>query len=441
MAGHRAVMRIRLAAAAALATLAACSSPGERGGVTLRFWALGAEGEKVQPLVREFERQHPGIRVEVQQIPWTAAHEKLLTAHVGNSTPDVAQLGNTWVPEFAALDALTALDDRTGEGSAVPRSAYFPGIWDTNVVGGRLYGVPWYVDTRVLFYRADLLKAAGYDSIPQTWVGWKAAMQAMRRRMGPRQYPILLPTNEWTYPVAFGLQAGAPLLRDGGRYGGFEDPRFRQAFGFYLSIFRDTLAPAVSNTQISNLYQEFARGNIAMYITGPWNLGEFANRLPKELQGSWATAPLPGPDGPGVSLAGGASLVVFRASEHPREAWALVEFLSRPDVQARFYHATGDLPARREAWADSALAGDVRMRAFRVQLERVAPTPQVPEWEQIATKVADYSEAAVRGAKTGDQALRGLDGDVDALLEKRRWLLARQAERAHAQAASAGAPR
>jgi len=130
------VTRICLAAAAALLSLAACSSSGERGGVTLRFWALGAEGEKVQPLVREFERQHPGIHVEVQQIPWTAAHEKLLTAHVGNSTPDVAQLGNTWVPEFAALDALTALDGRTGEGSAVPRSAYFPGIWDTNVVGG-----------------------------------------------------------------------------------------------------------------------------------------------------------------------------------------------------------------------------------------------------------------------------------------------------------------
>jgi multiple sugar transport system substrate-binding protein len=390
--------------------------------------------------VREFERAHPGVRVEVQQIPWTAAHEKLLTAHVGGSTPDVAQLGNTWVPEFAALDALSPLDARVRGSATVPPSSFFPGIWDTNVVGGKLYGVPWYVDTRVLFYRADLLKAAGYDSMPQTWAGWVAAMKAMRRRMGPRQYPALLPTNEWTYPVAFGLQAAAPLLKDGGRYGGFEDPRFRRAFGFYLGIFRDSLAPTVANTQISNLYQEFARGNIAMYITGPWNLGEFANRLPKELQGSWATAPLPGPDGPGVSLAGGSSLVVFRATRHAALAWALVEFLSRPDVQARFYHATGDLPARREAWADTALAANPRMRAFRVQLERVEPTPKVPEWEQIATKVADYSESAVRGARTEEQALRGLDADVDGLLEKRRWLLARQAERARASA-SAGGPR
>ena len=50
--------------------------------------------------------------MRVQQIPWTAAHEKLLTAFAGDATPDVCQLGNTWIPEFAALDALEPLDDR-----------------------------------------------------------------------------------------------------------------------------------------------------------------------------------------------------------------------------------------------------------------------------------------------------------------------------------------
>jgi multiple sugar transport system substrate-binding protein len=409
--------------------------------VTLRFWAMGAEGEKVQALVRDFEREHPGVHVELQQIPWTAAHEKLLTAHVGGSTPDVAQLGNTWVPEFAALDALAPLDARVRGSATVPPASYFPGIWDTNVVDGVLYGIPWYVDTRVLFYRSDLLKAAGYDSVPSTWAGWTAAMRAMKARMGPRQYPILLPTNEWTYPAAFGLQSGAPLLRDGGRYGGFRDPRFREAFAFYVGLFRQGLAPAVANTQISNLYQEFERGNIAMYITGPWNIGEFTRRMPPAMDGRWATAPLPGPDGPGLSLAGGASLVVFRGARHPELAWALVEFLSRPDRQVQFYHLTGDLPARREAWADTSLAGHPYARAFRVQLERVAATPKVPEWEQIATRMADYSEKAVRQTQTVDAALASLDHDVDAMLEKRRWLLARRASAANRPAAAGGGRR
>src|SRR5688500_4905931 len=56
---------------------------------TLEFWGLGREGEVVAEMIPEFERRNPGIKVRVQQIPWSAAHEKLLTAHVGDSTPDV----------------------------------------------------------------------------------------------------------------------------------------------------------------------------------------------------------------------------------------------------------------------------------------------------------------------------------------------------------------
>ena len=65
------------------------------------------------------------------------------------------------------------------------------------------------------------------------------------------------------------------------------------------------------------------------------------------------TAPLPGPDGPGASIAGGSSLVVFRASRHQDAAWQLIEFLSQPDVQRRFHALTGDLPPRRTTWEDA----------------------------------------------------------------------------------------
>ena len=70
---------------------------------TVTFWAMGREGEVVTELLPEFERAHPGVKVVVQQLPWSAAHEKLLTAFAGDATPDVAQMGNTWIPEMAAL--------------------------------------------------------------------------------------------------------------------------------------------------------------------------------------------------------------------------------------------------------------------------------------------------------------------------------------------------
>ena len=215
-------------------------------------------------------------------MPWTAAHEKLLTAFAGDATPDVCQLGNTWIPEFAELGALQPLDIRVGRSQVIRPDDYFPGLWETNRVRGELYGVPWYADTRVLFYRRDLLAAAGFNSPPETWDDWLTAMRQIKRNVGPSRYALLMPTNEWEQPTIFGLQTGSTLLRDDGRYGNFSSPEFRHAFEFYVSLFAEGLAPPVRNTEISNVWEEFARGYFAMYITGPWNIGEFRRRLPPE---------------------------------------------------------------------------------------------------------------------------------------------------------------
>ena len=418
----RTVVGVALAAAIGLEGCGAAAG----NGVTLRFWAMGREGEVVQELVRDFERENPGVRVRVQQIPWSAAHEKFLTAYVGDATPDIAQMGNTWMSEFAALGALEPLSPSLGT-STVAESSYFEGIWDTNVIDGVPLGVPWYVDTRLIFYRRDLFARAGYDRMPDTWGEWRKALLAVKRRAGPNGYALFLPPNEYEPLLVMGLGTGSPFLSENGTRGAFSEPRFRRAFDFYAGLYRDSLSPPLRNNEIANIYQEFARGYFAAYITGPWNLGEFASRLPDSLQDAWATAPMPGPDGPasGASLAGGASLVVFRGSKHKAEAWRLVEFLSRPDQQLRFYHLTGDLPARLEAWRDTALTSDPRIRAFGEQLTRTVSMPKVPEWELIANRLRDYAERVVRGGEPADSTLAELDRDVSRLLEKRRWLLAR----------------
>lgn len=410
------------------ALAAACGGPAYGDMVVLELWAVGREGEVVVELIRDFEASHPGIRVEVQKLPWRGAHEKLLTSVVGDAMPDLAQMGNTWIPEFAAIGALARLDDEVSGSPVVDRTDYFTGVWDTNVVGGHVYGVPWYVDTRLLFYRRDLLKEAGFSRPPRTWSEWLEMMTAIRKQSGGTRYGALLPLNEFEQLLALGLQQEEPLLRDGDRWGNFRSAGFRRALGFYVDIFQRDLAPRITNMQVSNVWHEFARGWFSFYMTGPWQIGEFKRRLPPGLRESWTTAPMPGPDGPGASIAGGASLVVFADSPRKQAAWQLIEYLSRPDVQRRFYGITGNLPPRRTTWEGPPLEGDEHAAAFRDQLERVEPTPKVPEWERIVTEFYVIGEQAAHGRITVDQAAAELDARADRILEKRRWILDRKAK-------------
>jgi multiple sugar transport system substrate-binding protein len=412
--------------AAMLLFLAGCSAKADDREV-VRFWGMGREGEVVAELIPEFEKQNPGIRIDLQQIPWSAAHEKLLTAFAGRVTPDIAQLGSSWVAELVALKALEPIDGWLAQSQSVNAEDFFPGTWKGNVIGGRTWGVPWYADTRLLFYRKDLLQRAGFSQVPQDWSGWTAAMQAIKKRAPKDSYAIFLPTNEYDPLIALALQQPEPLLRNGGRYGNFRSDSFKKVTDFYLGLYQQGLAPRASNTEISNVYDEFARGRFAFYITGPWNIGEFKSRLPADLQDDWMTAPLPGPTGPGASTAGGSSLAMFRRSEHKGAAWKFIEYLSRPDVQLRFFELTGDLPPRRSVWDQPLLANDPYATAFRQQLERTVAAPAVPEWERIATQMQLGTERAVAGQISGEQLRAQLDARADSILEKRRWKLAREA--------------
>jgi len=388
---------------------------------TITLWVMGFEGEQVAKLLPEFERRNPGIHVDLQQMPVLSAHEKLLTAFAGDSLPDVTPLGNTWIPEFALLGALEPLDGRIATTPGVDVDDYYPGAWDSGVIDGTTYAVPWYVETRLPFYRVDLLREAGVERLPTDWEQWRAAMAAVKQEVGPNRFAILLPLNE-PEPL-LNLAIHDPLLRDDGRYGNFRSEGFRRTLAFYKEIFDRGWAPKVGNTAISNVWDEFGKGYFSFYINGPWNIAEFRKRLPPELSDAWMTMPLPGPDGPGASVAGGTSFVVFRNSQHKDAAWKLVAFLSDPEVQVQFHGLTGNLPPRRSPWEDPELAGDRYARAFRDQLERAVPTPKVPEWERIATELKLVGELVANGRLDVDQAAAELDRRTDAILEKRRWML------------------
>lgn len=387
---------------------------------------MGAEAEYVIKLVPEFERLNPGIKVKVQQIPWTAAQEKLVTAFASDNTPDACQLGNTWVPQFAALNAIVSLDEFVSSSDQIKKENYFDGIWETNVIDSKVFGIPWYMDTRVIYYRKDVFEKVGYKEPPKNWNQlFDLAKKIKSLHPDEEKYAIYLPTNEWAPFVMFGMEAGSSLLKDENTLGNFSSKEFTSAFKYLVEFHKQKLAP-IGISQVTNVYQAFAEEYFTMYISGPWNIPEFKKWMKGDLADKWMTAPMPGysNDYPGISLAGGSSLVIFKNSKYKKEVWKFFEFLSQVQTQIEFYKLLNNLPSVKEAWENPIFKNDPYMQAFYKQFTNVRATPKIPEWEQIAfSKVQQYAELAVRNAMSVEDALENLDKDVNRILEKRRWLV------------------
>ena len=383
---------------------------------------MGVEGEALGAFAKSFTERNPDISVAVQALPWSAAHEKLLTAFAADDLPDIIALGNTWVPEFAALDALEPLDAYVAE-SNLNLETDFSAARQSVTIGGQLLGLPWYVDTRLLFYRRDLLQEVGFNQVATTRAKWDEQLAALSGARRPGRYGVLMPVNEYEPLVAFCLQSDAPLLVDDATRGGFQQRSIRDSVAYVASLYQRGFAAVLTNTEAPDIYSAFARGEFAFIVSGPWNLGEFSQRLPPGLQDAWATAPLPGPAGPGASLSGGVSLCLTRASRNKPRAFAFMNYLRSLQQQSVFYGLTKDLPTDQAAWTSTGLMHDPRSKAFYDQLTIAKPAPPAPEWERIANEMAATLERVVRGVQPLDAALARLDKFADEALAKRRWIL------------------
>lgn len=410
---RRAVLGRGAALAAALA-LPGCGGAADR----IDLWAMGSEATRLPQL---FARALPALagRVKVQALPWTAAHSKLLTSYAGGSLPLVGQLGNSWIAEMVALGAIRPVPERL----AALLEDQFPAVIETNRVGGKLYGLPWYVDTRLQFYRKDLFARAGYAAPPARWDEWKIAAHKVLKSGGEGRFAVLMPLNENEHLLGIALSAKARLVRESGTRGAFSEPEFIAALEFYRSLFAERLAPVAAASEIANVWAEFARGTFAIYPSGPWTVGDMRQRLPARLKDKWGTAPNPGPEGIGAAPPGGSSLVLFTGHDNEGPGWEVITGLAGLEAQLALLEMTGDLPARRSAWERGGLAADPVMAAFATQLDHARPVPKLPEWERVVSEMQVVADHMVRGSFTLREAAAEMDRRADRLLAKRRWLL------------------
>lgn len=364
----------------------------------LTMWAMGTEGERLPTLLKTFEQQNPGVKVNVTAIPWNAAHNKFTTAITAQSLPDAAMVGTTWMGEFADLGALTPTP------AGIDPSAFYPGAQETTEVDGTSYGVPWYVETRLVYYRKDIAAKAGITAPPTDWDGLKAMAQAISKQPGVKFAFGLQPGGQgsWQSVMPFAWSNGAALTADGDKEFTFDTPQLTEALDYYKSFFTEKLAdPALPPDQTE---ANFVKGTVPMFVSGPWMVSSITKLGGEAFKEKIGVFRMPKKQ-TSTSFVGGSNLVVFKQSKNADSAWKLIQFLSDPKVQVDWYTQSTDLPSVKSAWQDPKISADPLLVEFGKQLEDAKAPPAIVKWEQVATVFdAELEKLAKSGQSGADTA-------------------------------------
>jgi len=378
----------------------------------LVFWQFWP-AEVVNPLLERFEREHPGLRVRMEQLTWQSGQEKITAAAAAGNAPDLCEVGSTWMPRL--LEGRKLADWTAGVADLRPALRG----WELCSVGDSIYGIPWVLGTRALFYNKTLFARAGLDSTrpPETWDELERAAAAIQRLGGGvHGYGVQVGEryvlSKKFLPFVWGN--GGRILSDDGTRVEFDSPATRQALEFYLGL----LKVGMSGQQDA-LDREFKEGRLGLEISGAWLFKQIPNDSPG-LRYGVALVPRPAPDrGTHASWAGGEVLVSFAASKRRAESLELARFLAREDNAAALAASAKSVqPAA--VGADTAAyyrerpAEQVVVRQF----ETAHFTPNHPSWGDMEAAIEDQVEEALYGRKSAAQAVADAQRRLVELLGK-----------------------
>lgn len=374
-----------------LGVLSACGSSSNDSEV-LNIWGMGDEVKQLSKMTDKFTEE-TGIEVNIQAIPWSNAHDKLLTAVASKSGPDVLQMGTTWMPEFQEAGALTDMSEYISEYESLNPENFYHGSVETTQFEGTSYGIPWAAETRVLFYRTDILENVGFSEAPKTWEELEEASKKLSER-GDNMYGISIDTKEQTLGFMFARQNGSSLIE--GSDPQFNQPAFVEAVNYLNNFVQSGYAPKEDlGLDVSQTFSGDAM--VPMFISGPWMAKAVKDTVP-DVEGKWAIAPLPAKEN-NLSSMGGSNLTIFEFSEKKDDAAKFIEFMSRPETQLEWMSLTDALPTSLEAWENPELKNDPIFSVFNEQLNSSEPMPLIPEFEEIAQNYLKHFEQIYLGDK------------------------------------------
>jgi multiple sugar transport system substrate-binding protein len=401
-----------LAAGAAAPVLAACGA-GSASGTTsggkttitfasAQFFAKSTIGQ----MVDEYNNSQKLVHVQFQELPTpsqsTEVHQQLVQSlSRRDGSLDVFTGDIIWISEFAAAGWSAVLD---GYFPASTRAQYFPGVIDACTYQGHLHSLPWYLDAGMLYYRKDLLGAAGIGA-PASWAELVAAAQKLTSsgkasdgfNWQAKQAEVLVCDL-----VEFIGSNGGSILAADGKTVTIAEPKAVEAVQFMADTFgKDKITPkAVLSWDEEPSRMPFTGGQAAFLRNWSYVWSDAQDTSTSKVAGKVGVTKLPVfPGGTSTACLGGYQFGMNAASTKKSASIDFLTWMSSPATQLKWATQLGLAPSRPVVYDQPALA---KSNPFMVSLRNIftggTPRPKTPKYSQISLAIqAGVSTALATG--------------------------------------------
>ncbi len=376
-------------------------------------------------LVAKFEAENPQIRVREEILPSSTDDQHQfyvinMAGHVGDF--DVLDMDIIWVPEFSRAGWLEELTPHVSTAELEPLD---PAALRADWLDGRLFALPWFVDTGVLYYRKDLLTKYGLGP-PETYPELlEAARKILSEERDPRLTGFLWQGMQYEGLVCTALE----FVRgnDGALFRGAEQPALTEpstleALQFMSDLIRryGVSPPLVTTLNEESTRNIFQSGRAIFMRNWPY-VWPLLNQPNSPMAGRVGVTLVPHfPGHASAPTLGGFHVGVSAYSRHKREAAAFVRFMIRYDVQKEVALKLGVLPAHMKVYDDPEVRQALPFLAELLPaVERAQPRPVTPYYLMISQILQPELSAVVAGIRPPEQAMMSAQKQVTHLLEAR----------------------
>lgn len=413
-----------------------------QGPVEIVFASGPDDSGTVEAMVAAFNEAHRGeIRVVWREMPGeNDAHRQALLDALGSTTAGIDVLASdvVWTAELARDGRVVDLTDRFYD--AFDREVFLPAPLRSATDRLRIWGVPWYTDAGLLFYRRDRLAESGFGEPPATWETLTAtARQVMADSGTPWGFVFQGAAYEGGTANAaeFIWSAGGEIMSSRLEVTGLVvtsaaevdsvsigSPEAARGLDIARGLITDGVAPPeVAEFREADALDAFRAGE-ALFLRS-WPYAYRVLRRAGFTTGQLGVAPLPAArGGESASSLGGWNLMINASSaDAERDAsWRLIRYLTDPARQRRLAVDAGLLPVLRPLYDDAELqeANPVMGVGARVFATQLRERPMTPFYGELSARVASAFNRTLRGELTGAQAVALLEEQLREILVRNR---------------------